>query len=109
GIAQANVASAGCFGIVLLTEITDQRAVPANGPAAVAIHVVHMLESCRNILGFNPRLGGRLLEDGLPRSEVAAGMKQDAFGLQAVAASPARLLLVVLHRLRHGGVQDEAN
>ena len=39
----------------------------------------------------------------------SAANEQHAFRLQPVAARPARLLLIMLDRFRHRGVQDEAN
>ena len=41
------------------------------------------------------------------RAKSPAGIDQDAFRLQAVAAGAARFLLVVLERLRRAGVHDE--
>ncbi len=50
-----------------------------------------------------------LFDDPFPGHEIAAGIEQHALGFQAVAAGPARFLLVMLDRLGHGGVQDEAD
>ena len=53
------------------------------------------------------RAGARRSES--QRMHVGGGVEQHALGLQAVAAGAAGLLLVVLDRLRHGGVDDAAH
>ena len=47
--------------------------------------------------------------DRLPETVVAAAHQQQALGLEAVASGAAGLLLVVLERLRHAGVDDVAH
>ena len=48
-----------------------------------------------------------LLEHHAPLQEVGARVDQHALGLEAVAAGAARLLLVVLERLRRAGVDTK--
>ena len=98
------------LGLVGLAEVLDQGPVPADGPAAVAVHVVEVLAGRRP--GTTRRPPASLADFSridFQRQEVAAGVEQHALGLQAVAAGPAGLLLVVLQRLGHGRVQHEAD
>ena len=50
------------------------------------------------------RLG--LVDDAFPNGVVLAGVEEAALRLQPVPSRPAALLLVVLQRLRHAGVDD---
>ena len=52
---------------------------------------------------------GTLFDQRLPAHDVAAGVEEHALGLEAVASGAAGLLLVVLDRFGHGGVDDGAD
>ena len=90
-------------GLVGLAEVGDERPVTADGVLTEGVHLPELAQRGRRRLG---PLGG---EDGLPQPVVAAAVQQQALGFQPVAAGPARLLLVVLERLGHAGVDDEAH
>src|SRR5579871_4987171 len=59
GIAEAQIAGIAVIAFMNLPEIANQGAMTANGPAAVAVHVVEMLESARQVR-FVPGFLGRL-------------------------------------------------
>ncbi len=107
-VAQAQVAGVAGRGRVRLAEILDQRLVPADGAAGVAIHIFEVLEHAgqkRAVLGL---LGG-FPDQGGHAHHVAAGVEQDALRFQTVAPRSPRFLLKVLDRLGHRNVQDKAH
>jgi hypothetical protein len=109
GVAQAQVAGVAAGAREVLAEVLHQGLVAADGAAAVAVHVLQVADGAGQERRIDGVLGGGLLEDGAEGDDVGAGVEQDALGLQAVAAGPAGLLLVVLQRLGQGRVQHEAH
>src|SRR4029079_2052739 len=106
----AQVAGVAVVLLEWLTEVLDERLVPAKGRASIAEHVLKV-ENCFRYERRVDRLfrfSGGPLDDPLPGQEVGGGREQDAFGFQPVTAGPAGLLLVVFDRLRHRRMQDES-
>ena len=101
-LAQADVAGAAVGRRVLLAEVGGEGAVPADGILTEREHLAELAERAR-------RRGGFRLEHGLPEPVVGAAPEEQALGLEAVAAGAPGLLLVVLDRLRHAGVDDVAH
>ena len=82
----------------VLPKILGDRPVPALDPAAEVQHGGQRPQSAL------ARRRLRLLEDAFPHAVVLPGVEQAAFGFQAIAPGPAALLLVMLQRLGHAGV-----
>ena len=68
-----------------------------------------MLQNDGQVRSVRARIVGPHLQHALPRHEVARRVEKHAFRLQPVTAGAACLLLIMLHRLGHGRVQDKAN
>ncbi len=68
-----------------------------------------LVRSIGTKLCFNRVLLRGFLKDVLPGQEVSPRLEQHALRLQAVAAGPARFLLIMLDRFGHAGVQHEAH
>ena len=102
-LAETDVAGAAALAVVRLAEVRDERTMPAHGLLAEGVHLAELAERAGRRLGAVGR------HHGLPQAVVAAAHQQQTLGLQAVAAGAAGLLLVVLERLRHAGVDDVAD
>src|SRR5204862_6137418 len=86
-------------------EVLDERAMTADTGHAERVHLLHLTDGH----GELTVVGDALLEDARPGHRIARVVQQHALRRQAVTAGAARLLLIVLDRLRHPGVHDKAN
>jgi hypothetical protein len=109
GIAQTQVTGLARYSLVLLTKILDESAVAAHGAPAITIHVIEVLEGIGEKGRIDLVVPGRFLHDSPPRHRVYSAVEQNALGFQTVASGAADLLLIVLYRLGHAGVQHKAD
>ena len=108
-LAQADVAGPAVGRVVGLVEMLGEVFVPAHGHAGITLHLAEVFQVGRGDLFRLLGLGGAFLHERFPAHDVGRRIQQYAFGLQPVAAGSARLLLVVLDRLRQRGVQHAAD
>ncbi len=86
----------------------------AGGSAGEAVHVVDVFEGGRNEVGCDGGagvfgVGGGFFDEHAPGHGILAGVEEDAFGFEAVAAGAAGFLLVGFDGFGHAGVEDEAD
>ena len=102
-LAEADVARAAIVALVGLAEVRHERAMAAHRLLAERVHLAQLAQGARR------RRGAVRGEHRLPQAVVAAADQQQALRLQPVAARAARLLLVVLQRFRHAGMDHVAH
>ena len=102
-LAEADVARATVVALVGLAEVRHERAMSADRLLAERVHLAELAQRPGR------RLDALRREHGLPQPVVTAADEQQAFGLEAVTAGAARLLLIVLERLRHARVDHVAH
>ena len=87
----------------------EHLTVTANGAACETVHVRHMLLGGGDVLVGNTRLQCRFLDHPLPKGGVRPRKEQHALGFESVSSRPPGFLLIMLHRFRHGCVQDKTH